>query len=38
MAGGGNGQPLGDTLHNAKENGFQNFDHGVTPYKKNTLA
>ena len=31
VAGGGNGQPFGDALHDAKKNGFENFKHGVAP-------
>lgn len=26
------GQPLGNSLHNAVEDGFQNFQHSTTPY------
>ena len=34
VAGGGNGKPLGDALHDAEEYCFQNFDknHKIAPF------
>jgi hypothetical protein len=38
MTGAADGQPFGDSLDDAQDNGFQQFDnfHGSTPSKKNT--